>query len=224
MALNDYLEQLKPREKAILEGVDKLSDIELLSIVLRTGNKEEDVISLSNTIINKIGGLYNLNNISYTELLQFKGIGKVKAIEILAIIQISNRMNEINIENYVYAKNPEIIFELFKKKFDNVQQEHFIVLSLNAKNAIIDNHTVFIGTLSQSLIHPRDIFRRIISNSASSFIILHNHPSGDPNPSSNDLEVTEHLTKIASLFAIPLLDHIIIGKETYYSFKENEHL
>ena len=222
MTFSEYPNKLKPREKALEKGLDSLTDIELLAILLRTGTKKANVLSLANEIIEEIGGcLSKIGTVSYDDLRKIKGIGQVKAIELLALVQLSKRINEISINNFVYVNNPHIIYELYKKRFEFVEQEHFMILSLNAKNAIIDEHVVFIGTLSQSLIHPREIFKRIVLMSASSFICLHNHPSGDASPSENDIEVTRHLNEIAQLFSIPLLDHIIIGKNDFFSFKEN---
>lgn len=224
LALNNYPDRLKPREKALSNGMKSLSDLELLAIILRTGTKEIDVLKLANNLLDEFECISKLNTANMDKLLRIKGIGKAKALEILAIIQLCIRMNQIDIKNYIYVKNPQMIFELYKKRFESVEQEHFLILSLNAKNAIVDEHIAFIGTLSQSLVHPREIFKRIVIKSASAFICIHNHPSGDPLPSQQDIEMTQHLNEIAQLFAIPLIDHIIIGKECYYSFRENEYL
>ncbi|MDF9866808.1 DNA repair protein RadC [Bacilli bacterium PM5-3] len=222
MSLKMYPDKMKPREKAFEKGVESLTDIELLAIFLRTGIKGNDVLLLANSIIEQAGGcLSKIVNLDIDDLIKINGIGKTKAIELLALIQLSKRINQISIENFIYVNNPNVIYELYTKRFEYVSQEHFMILSLNAKNAIVDEHVVFIGTLSQSLIHPREIFKRIVLMSASSFICVHNHPSGDATPSKNDMEVTSHLNDAAKLFAIPLLDHIIIGKNSYFSFKEN---
>lgn len=205
-------------------GVESLSDLELLAIILRTGTKEIDVLKLADNVLNELGCLSKLCYIKKEQLLKIKGIGQIKALEILAVAQLCKRMNQINRKNYIYVRNPQTIFELYQKRFEAIDQEQFLILSLNAKNAVIDEHIAFIGTLSQSLVHPREIFKRIIIKSASAFICIHNHPSGDPSPSQQDIEMTRHLNEIACLFAIPLIDHIIIGKECYYSFKENNYL
>lgn len=222
MAIKFLPNNLKPREKALLYGIKQLTDVELLAIILRTGTKKVDVINLANNILIKSNGLNNLINYSYQQLLAIEGIGQVKALEIQALIQLTIRINKIKIEKYVYAHNPELLFQCYQKRFENIKQEHFIILSLDSQNAVIDEKTIFVGTLSQSLIHPREIFKQIILNSAAAFICLHNHPSGECLPSQEDIKITELLNETALLFAIPFLDHIIIGKETYFSFKENE--
>ena len=223
MSIKYFPDRIKPREKALNNGLESLDDIELLALFLRTGSKNQDVISLANTLLDEIGCLSNLGETTYEKLIKIEGIGQIKALQLLALAQLSKRINEINIKKFIYVNNPEIIYELYRKKFEFVKQEHFIVLSLNVKNAIIGEQTIFIGTLSQSLIHPREIFKCVIINSASSFICLHNHPSGDVTPSKNDIEVTRQLLEIARLLTIPLVDHLIIGKNNYFSFKENNY-
>ncbi|MDL2211626.1 DNA repair protein RadC [Erysipelotrichaceae bacterium OttesenSCG-928-M19] len=215
--------RIKPREKALNNGIDSLDDVELLAIILRTGTKKDSVISLANRIISEIGCLSNLSKVSLNQLTLIDGIGEIKALELLAIAQLSKRINKVAINKFIYANNPLILYNLYQKQFEFVQQEHFVIVSLNAKNAIINERTIFVGTLSQSLVHPREVFKQVIINSASSFICLHNHPSGDPQPSQNDIDVTMMLKEIGDLLAIPLLDHIIIGKASYFSFKENEY-
>lgn len=219
--IKDYIKDLLPREKALTYGVEFLTDIELLAILIRNGTNNKSVLNISKEIIDKIGDITNLNKLTLNELVSIKGIGEIKAIEILSLIQLSKRINEINLKKYIYANNPDIIFTLFKKKYENEKQEIFSVITLNAKNAIINNHTVFIGTLSQSIVHPREIFKKVIVDSASCFICIHNHPSGNPTPSDEDYEITKKIDKLSKVFAIPLLDHIIIGKKNYFSFKQN---
>lgn len=219
--IKDYIKDLLPREKAINYGVEFLTDIELLAILIRSGTSEKNVLVIAKEIIDMIDNITNLNLLTYDQLLSVKGIGNVKAIEILSLIQLSKRVNEINLKQFIYVNNPDILFNLFKKKYENENQEIFSVITLNAKNAIINNHTVFIGTLSQSIVHPREIFKKVISDSASCFICIHNHPSGNPTPSDEDYDITKKIDQLAKVFAIPLLDHIIIGKKDYYSFKQN---
>lgn len=212
---------MMPRERALKYGIETLSDIELLSLILRTGNKKQDVLYLAKNIINDLKSLSNLSNQSIESLQEYDGIGEIRALELMAVVQVALRLNDIAINDYIYLNNPEIIFEMFKLKFSKIDQEHFMVLSLNAKNALIAHDTLFIGTLSYSIVHPREVFKCIVGHSACSFIMVHNHPSGNPQPSEDDYEITKKLYDLSLTMGIPLLDHIIIGKERYYSFKEN---
>ncbi len=222
--IREYLQDLLPREKALTYGVEYLTDIELLAIIIRNGTSNKNVLSIAKEIIEIIGDISNLNALTFNQLLNIEGIGKVKAIELLCLIQLANRINEISLEKYIYINNPDVLFDLFKKRYENEKQEIFSVITLNAKNAIINNHVVFIGTLSQSIVHPREIFKKVICDSASSFICIHNHPSGIPTPSDEDYSITKKIAQLSEVFAIPLLDHIIIGKESFYSFKQNKLL
>lgn len=222
--IKEYLKDLLPREKALSYGVDYLTDLELLAILIRNGTSTKNVLNIAKEILEIIGDISNLESLNYNQLISIQGIGKVKAIEILCLIQLATRINEINLEKYIYVNNPEVLFDLFKKRYEKEKQEIFSVITLNAKNAIINNHVVFIGTLSQSIIHPREIFKKVICDSASSFICIHNHPSGIPTPSEEDKAITTKIAQLSEVFAIPLLDHIIIGKESFYSFKQSNLL
>ncbi|MDR1782405.1 MAG: DNA repair protein RadC [Bacilli bacterium] len=218
------MNKLLPREKAIKYGISSLTEVELLALILRSGTNNLNVIELAHNILEKVGGLANLENVSYEQLLQIKGIGKAKAIEIIALNSLYHKMNIVKVKNYNYANNPEMIFNLFKKEYSKIYQEHFIVLALDNKNAIIDKKVIFVGTLNYSIVHPREIFRFLIEQSALSFICLHNHPSNDVLPSKEDIDVTTNLLEISTIINIHLLDHIIIGKDKYFSFKENNYL
>lgn len=215
---------LLPREKALTYGIDKLLDYELLALILRTGTKDLNVIDLAQKIISDIKTLDQLILINDDYLKSFKGIGTIKALEFLAYIELIKRINQGYKQDFHYANNPEMIFKLYQLEFRFQKQEHFKVLCLNSKNAIIADSSIFIGTLSYSLIHPREVFKEIIMNSLASFICLHNHPSGDSTPSKDDIDVTKQLKEVSHILAIPFLDHIIIGKDSYFSFKENNLL
>jgi DNA repair protein RadC len=211
---------LRPREKAMKYGIASLTDYELLAIFLRTGSKELNVMALSQLIIDQVQGLANIKEDNLALIQEVKGIGPIKFLELQSLIELSKRLNQVNVKKYYYANNPEVICKLYQKRFEDLKQECFVVLALNAKNAIIDDKIIFIGSLSNSLVHLREIFKYIIQQSASSFICLHNHPSGDVTPSDNDLEVTHSLYDLSILLGIPLLDHIIVGHNKYYSFKQ----
>lgn len=218
------MSKLLPREKALKYGIESLTEVELLALILRVGTNKTNVLVLAHHIIDLIGDLANIENITYDELIKIKGIGQAKAIEILALNCLYQKINKVKIKKYNYANNPELVFNLFKKEYSNIFQEHFIVLALDNKNAIIDKKVIFVGTLNYSIVHPRDIFRFLIEKSALSFICLHNHPSNDVKPSKEDIDVTTNLLEISQIINIHLIDHIIIGRDKYFSFKENSYL
>ncbi|WP_423364494.1 RadC family protein [Mycoplasma sp. P36-A1] len=210
---------LQPREKVILEGINSLTDAELLSLILRTGYKGNNAIILANEILQHIGGIQNIGSYNIEQLKKFKGVGNSKATEIMVIVELQKRVIAGKIKDYTYLNNPKQIFNLYQARFIEEMQEKFIVIALNTKNALISEQILFVGTINKSLIHPREILGFLVENKAASFICLHNHPSGDVIPSLEDIEVTNKLIELGNLIGIPLLDHIIIGKKEYYSFK-----
>lgn len=220
MNFSSVPEYLRPREKALKYGIKKLTDYELLAIFLRTGSKDFNVMDLSQLIIDQVKGIANIKENNLELIKEIKGIGEVKLLELQSLIELSERLNQVNVQKFYYANNPETIFELYRKRFEDSKQECFVVLALNAKNAIIADKVIFMGSLSHSVVHPREVFKYIVKHSASSFICLHNHPSGDVTPSDQDLEVTKSLYDISMIMGIPLLDHIIVGHNKYYSFKQ----
>ena len=211
----------RPRERQKKYGPDVLADEELLAILLRTGTKEINAKTLAQNILKNINGITNFNTTSLNELAKIKGIGEVKAITILAALELGKRALKIN-NNHIKILSNKCVYDLFKYDFINVYQEKFIALFLDIKNNLITYETIFIGTLSNATIHPREIFKAAIKNSASKIIIMHNHPTGNSNPSTADINLTKKLTEIGELMSIPIIDHIIIGYHNYYSFMENK--
>ena len=170
--------QERPREKAISKGIESLSNRELLAIVLRCGYKGTSVLELADTILEKVNGFSNIGNMCYEELVCIKGISSSKALEILAVFEISKRVSYENIVNGFQVDSPKKIVEYLSKKIGFKQQENFHVLFLNIKNQIIFEKTIFIGTLNASVAHPRDIYKEAVQKNAASIIVSHNHPSG----------------------------------------------
>ena len=211
----------RPRERLKKYGPDVLADEELLAILLRTGTKEINAKTLAQNILKNINGITNFNTTSLNELAKIKGIGEVKAITILAALELGKRALKIN-NNHIKILSNKCVYDLFKYDFINVYQEKFIALFLDIKNNLITYETIFIGTLSNATIHPRELFKAAIKNSASKIIILHNHPTGNSNPSNADIALTKKLNDIGELMSIPIIDHIIIGYHNYYSFTENK--
>lgn len=218
MKIKDFPLEGRPRERFLKQGPEALSDAELFAIILRTGNKQENVVDMSNRLLKEYG-LNNLFECSLAELQKVKGIGPSKAMQLLAISELSKRRS--------LAKNPikkiscaKDVFELYRDRLKDEKQEHFIVLMLNTQNNIIGEEKVFKGTLDASIAHPREIFKTAIRNSASKIILVHNHPSGDPGPSNEDIQIIEKLIESGNSLGIKVVDQVIIGKEGFCSYIE----
>lgn len=211
----------RPRERLMSKGSESLSDAEVLAIILKTGTNNVSVTELANQIINYCGSLENLNDITLHELLKIKGIGEAKACLVLAAIEFSKRISQKQREIIgVKLISPEIVFNYYQS-LALLSQEHFYCLYLNSGKKVIKEKLLFIGTVNYSMIHPRDIFKEAYLLNAVSIICIHNHPSGDVTPSVNDINMTVNLKKVGELLGIEIVDHIIIGKNKYYSFLEN---
>lgn len=216
--------QERPRERFIKYNANSLQTFELIAIILRTGSKDESVLELAKKISYHYKSLKDLSNASIKELKTIKGIGDSKAIELLAAFELGRRVNKELFSEHSKLHSPERIFQYLKSELEMKTQEHFLALYLNTKGELIKKETLFIGSLNSSLIHPREIFKHAVINSAATMIICHNHPSGDPTPSKQDIDITRLIHKNSLMMDIELLDHIIIGKDKYFSFKEKSLL
>jgi len=220
--IKEIPENERPRERFLKYPVHSISTHELIAIILRTGSKQESVIDLSKRVLYKYENLKELSNVSIKELITIKGIGLTKAIELKAAIELGKRVQTENFDSKIKLHSPESIYLYLKDELEMKNQEHFIALFLNTKGQLLKKETLFIGSLNSSLIHPRELFKHAVLNSAASIIVCHNHPSGDPYPSNHDIDITKLLHKNSIMMDIELLDHIIIGKGRYYSFKEKK--
>ena len=211
----------RPRERLILNGVGSLSNEELLAILLGSGTKSVSVKNLSSFILSKAGGVNNLKKLSYQDLLKVKGVGKAKACMIMALIELSIRMNS-SVDEFIGVKLNDVVkvFEYYKMRVSDKQEEFYCVY-LDAKKRIIDEKLIFKGTVNHSLVHPRDIFKEAFNLNATSIICVHNHPSGNVIPSNDDFLVTSRIKKVGNLMGIKLIDHVIVSRTKYYSFLEN---
>lgn len=220
--IKDIPELERPRERLMNIGVDNLSNSELLAILLKTGTKDMSVKELSNYILKEIDNFLDLRNITLEKLKSIKGIGDAKACELLAAIELGKRLNA-KYDNLKKIKivNANNIFEYYRNIFIDKKQEYFYAIYLDTKNNIIKDKLLFIGTINQSLVHPREIFKEAYLLSASSIILIHNHPTGNVSPSKNDINLTKNIINVGNLLGIKVLDHIIIGDNNYYSFIEN---
>ena len=212
----------RPRERLKQNGVESLSDKELLAIILKTGTKDKNVTELALDILTKYS-LTDLKEISINKLMKIKGIGEVKAIELLSAIELGKRIylkEELELEKYT---TPKDIWIKTKYLFTDLKQEHFYALYFNTKQELIGKKLLFIGTINQSITHPREVFKEAYRLSASSIVCLHNHPTNDTTPSKADILFTESLMRTGHIQGIPVIDHVIIGKNNYYSFYENKN-
>lgn len=224
LLIRDFPKDDRPRERLIKEGSSSLSTQELLAIVLRTGTKNESVLQISNQLLHKFDGLRFLMNASIEEISNINGIGEAKATQLLAAFELGKRINRLQFEDRFVIKSPDDCAKFMMDEMRFLEQEHFICLYLNTKNQIIARETIFKGSLNASIVHPREVFKEAFRRSASSIICLHNHPSGDPTPSREDIEVTKRLVECGKIIGIELLDHIIIGEHKYISLKEKGYV
>lgn len=211
----------RPREKMLTKGVKSLSDAELLAIIIRTGNKKYNAIELSEKIFKeKLINIKELYDISIEELCSVDGIGLTKAAQIKAALELGVRASSYIPQKYK-IKNPWDIYKYYMDKLRYENKEIFKIVLLNTKNEIITDVDISVGTLNSSLVHPREVFRAAIRRSSNKIILMHNHPSGNVTPSSEDKTVTDRLIECGEIIGIEVIDHIIIGDGSYFSFKEN---
>lgn len=217
--LKEMSEMEKPREKLCFLGASSLSNYELLAIILRTGTKNKSVIDLSIELLNQLNSINDFHNITLEELLKIKGIGKIKAIELLAIIEFSKRVNTY-IDNNYYIKGTKDSFNYLKNILSHLDQEHFVAIYLSRNNKVIASKTISIGTSNKTIADPKDVIKWGLKLSAYAIIVSHNHPSGAVLPSNEDINFTMALQNACNAVDILFIDHIIIGKNKYFSFKE----
>lgn len=209
----------RPTEKLIRYGPSVLSNSELLAVIIRTGTKEQRVIELCSFILSEFNGLYGLMDASFEELIALRGIGKVKGAKILAILELHKRFSSFKgVENKKISSPKDAAFYVMNE-MRYLKQEVLKVIYLNTKNVVISLSEVSKGSVDSSIVHPREVFKEAIKKNSSSIIICHNHPSGDPTPSGEDISVTKRLEQCGKIIGINLIDHIIIGDGTYISLK-----
>ena len=214
----------KPRERLIRYGVENLSNEELLAILIKTGSKRNSVKEVATNLLIDTGSISGLREIGINTLTKIDGIGLVKAIELKAAIELGRRVYMNDSNNLVYIKSSSDVYNLLKDDLFNKKQEHFYTIYLDTKQKYIDKRCLFVGTLNNSTVHPREIFKEAYLLSANKIICVHNHPSGDVSPSKQDIVLTRTIKEIGVIHGIELLDHIIIGKDNYFSFNDNNIL
>lgn len=223
--IKDIPKEERPIERLLMIGAEHLHSEELLAILLKTGTKDMSAKFLGSMILKEMGDVAHLKELSYERLKKIKGIGPSKAASLLAAIELSKRMQTsiLTLQNQK-LNNTTLVFEYYKSKIGNKHQEVFYAVYLDHKKRIIQDTLLFMGSLSYSMVHPREIFKEALLLEASSIICVHNHPSGFTEPSDADKQITEKLVMIGKLFGIFVIDHVIIGKYDYYSFYENGYI
>ncbi|MED4866045.1 DNA repair protein RadC [Heyndrickxia faecalis] len=224
MLIKDFPAEDRPRERLIRTGAESLSNQELLAILLRTGTKEESVLELANRLIRHFEGLRFLKDASLEEMTSIKGIGTAKAVQILAAIELGRRIANLLHDTRYVIRTPQDGANYVMNDMRFLSQEHFVCLYLNIKNQVIHRQTIFIGSLNASIVHPREVFKEALRRSAASIICFHNHPSGDPSPSKEDIEVTKRLAECGKIMGIEILDHLIIGEKKFVSLRQKGYL
>jgi len=209
----------RPRERLGKFGAEALSVQELLALVLGRGSRGESVIVTAQRLLSVFGSLYKLSQASIEELVSIKGIGPAKAAQLGALFELGRR-SEQSTDESIRIKSAGDVVKVIQKRLKDKKREHFLILCLNTKNVLIKVSNISIGTLNSGLVHPREVFKEAVSSLAAAIILTHNHPSGDPEPSVADIKLTERLYEAGKIIGIDVLDHVIIGKNKYLSFKE----
>lgn len=218
--LKDLPEEMFPRERLFQLGPEALSNREILAILLRTGVKGENVLNLAERLLAEAGGLSGLGKLTVHELAQLHGLGKAKASVIKAALELGRRSVSADPMTRPVVNSPQDIAHLVMEEMRYLDREHFRIVSLTTKNHVLGISEISVGSLNSSLVHPRECFKEAIRRNSNAIILLHNHPSGDPTPSKEDIAVTQRLAEGGGILGIEVLDHVIIGDNRYISFKE----
>lgn len=218
--IHDLPKTERPRERLKKFGPEALSAQELLALIIGRGVSKRSVITIAQELLSRFGNIKAISEATLEELSQIKGIGFAKAVQIKACFELGKRQElEPEMKNFD-IQNPQDIVKAIQSSIKDKAKEHFKLILLNTRNKIIGISTVSIGTLNSNLVHPREVFKKAISHSAASVVFAHNHPSGDPEPSEDDLTITKRLTEAGKIIGIEVIDHIIISKNGFFSFKE----
>lgn len=224
-SLKEIPKSERPRERLYQYGPSNLSNEELLSIILKSGNKKYSLKEIVLGLLSHIDNIKDLKKENVVSLMQIPGISQIKAIELVAVLELGKRVYaEISLEEVISCTTPTNIIKYFNYLFQDKKQEEFYVIYLDNSKKFLAKKKLFIGTISSSLVHPREIFKEAYLLSASYLICLHNHPSGNCLPSKEDVDITRKIKEIGVIHSIFLIDHIIIGQNNYYSFYENNHI
>jgi DNA repair protein RadC len=218
--IKDWPEGERPREKLLHRGASALSDAELLAILIRSGTRKQTALDLARSILTKERSLRSIGGRTAQELMRLSGIGEAKAVELLAAFEIGRRVETTGTEEKTVIRSPEDAARVMMPLLRELTVERFYVLVLDAMNGLKTCEQVTTGTLNASLVHPREVFKQAIDHRAASIIVVHNHPSGNPEPSREDVEITRQLAEAGKVLGIPLHDHIIVALDRFTSLAE----
>lgn len=221
MKIKDIPSLERPRERALQIGLEHLSNEDLLAILLGSGTSSLSAKEVALQLLSKLQSLSFLQEESVESLSHIKGIGKVKALHLLASVELGKRVLMKTSQNHFRYTNPKDIFESVRYLFTGKKQECFYALYFNQKQELLERKLLFMGTVNRSVVHPREVFKEAYLLSASSVICIHNHPSGDVTPSLEDIRLTKALIEIGEMNGIPVLDHLVVSDDAYYSFREH---
>lgn len=210
----------RPRERLLKHGAETLALADLIAILLRVGTREESAVRLAERLLANSQGLAGLSRLSPREIARLKGVGPVKAVTIAAALELGKRLRDQATQTRPVVRSSHDVKEHMMPRLRYEQQEKFYVLPLSTKNHVLAEREVSVGSLNASIVHPRELFRAALDYAAASVILVHNHPSGDPNPSREDIDITRRLVEAGNLLEIPVLDHVIIGDGKYVSLKD----
>lgn len=219
----DMSENDRPREKMLKYGAQALSDVELLAVIVNVGIKGKNALMIAQSILDFHHNQVPLQEVICQELCDIPGVGISVSSKIVAMLELSKRFNRRENFQKVQLTNPASIAAVFIEELKNETKEHFIVLVLDTKNRVICEDWVSTGSLNASIVHPREVFKTAIKRSANSIALVHNHPSGDPQPSLEDVETTKRLDRAGELLGIRVIDHIVIGRDVYLSMKQENY-
>lgn len=217
-------DSLLPRERLAKEGVEALSNQELLAILLRTGTRQASVFEIAQKVLNNLSSLTDLKKMTLQELQSLSGIGRVKAIELQAMIELGHRIHKHETLEMESILSSQKLAKKMQQELGHKKQEHLVALYLNTQNQIIHQQTIFIGSATRSIAEPREILHYAIKHMATSLILVHNHPSGAVAPSRNDDHVTKLVKDACDMMGIVLLDHLIVSHSSYFSYREKTDL
>ena len=231
-SIKNWPEDERPRERLLKFGADGLSTAQLLAIIIKTGGRDKSAISLARELLMYFSSLKEMEDAAPAEISHIKGIGSAKIAQIKAAFELGRRLlqtekagarSNVPLQNPAF-KNSREVFEYFRPRFYGLKKEKFLCALLDSKNRVFRESIVSEGTLTSSLVHPREVFRYAIKEAAASVLFIHNHPSGDPDPSRDDIEITRRLVETGKVIGINIIDHIIITDASYMSLMEKGHI
>jgi DNA repair protein RadC len=218
--IHQWPESERPRERLLRTGPHTLSDAELLAILLRVGRRDASAVEVARDLLQQLGGLQGLANRGFGELCRVSGIGPAKAAQVLAGLELGKRALATPLSSGTRIGSSQDLFQHYYPRLRDLRHEVFMIILLDAKHTIIRDATVSEGSLTLSIVHPREVFNLAVRESAAAVIFLHNHPSGDPQPSPEDQDLTMRLAAAGQLLGIRVLDHLVIGDGAYVSFAD----